>query len=100
MLVKAFNVISIPQAGSFVQVNAFGVIPISCAAIARTNDSAGQELGREKHQHFLFKCPSITWGRGPPAQHRLGQGTACSASPGAGNTGSASPGQGQEKDFF
>jgi hypothetical protein len=38
VLIKAFNVISIPQASSSVQVNAFSVVPILCNAIAWAND--------------------------------------------------------------
>lgn len=45
VLVKAFNAIPIPQARSFVRVNAFSVVPISCAAIAWAKDLARQGLG-------------------------------------------------------
>lgn len=54
VLIKAFDVISIPRASSFVQVNAFGVVPILCNAIAWANDLGWDESSRLL-EHLLFR---------------------------------------------
>lgn len=92
MLVKAFNAIPIPRASLSVRVNAFSAVLISCAAIARANDLARQGWD-ESSTGFksIFSSGVVSE---PLAQHHLGQGTTCSASPGTGTTFQASLGQG------